>query len=420
MDYYDICGISGKLKEYAIEAEKECKPYFEDADKTAQICEAKVLSAFRKNRVSDVQLGTSTGYGYDDAGRDTLDKIYADTFGCEDALVRINFVSGTHTLSTALFGILRPGDTLLSVTGKPYDTMEKVIGIAGEPGIGSLNDFGIKFEYVPLKDDGSPDYEKISNCVKGKKCAYIQRSRGYSLRHAFDMQEIKKIIDCIKNASPETIIFVDNCYGEFCEDIEPVAVGADLQAGSLIKNPGGGIAKTGGYIAGRSDLVDLCANRLTAVGIGKDEGCTMGQNRELYLGFMHAPSAVANAKKTSMFASALFTLMGYKASPSPFETRGDIVTAIELGSAENLKAFCRGLQKGSPVDSYVTPEPWDMPGYTSQVIMAAGTFTQGSSLEISGDGPIRPPYAVWMQGGITYTSGKTAVLFAAREILENS
>lgn len=417
-DIYDLFGIDKKLKEVAEITEAEIRSEFYQIDRTAEYNAAKVLAAFQKNRVSEGCLGTTTGYGYDDMGRDTLDKVYADAFGAEDALVRVNFVSGTHALSTALFGVLRPGDTMVSVTGKPYDTLEEVIGIAGKAGNGSLKDFGINYKQIDLLPNGMPNIESIKKNIKGEKVAYIQRSRGYSLRPAYTIETIKQIVDAVKSVSPETYVIVDNCYGEFIETTEPVGVGADLQIGSLIKNPGGGIAQTGGYIAGKKELVELCSYRLTCVGMGRDEGCTMGQNRELYLGFFHAPTVTAAAVKTSCFAAQLFRNLGFKAYPAKGEKHGDIITAIELGNEENLEAFCRGLQKGSPVDSYVTPEPWDMPGYRDKVIMAAGTFTMGASIELSGDGPIRPPYAVWMQGGLTYPAGKIGVLSAADEILK--
>ncbi len=416
-DIYELFGISGVIKEAAEKAEEMCREDFEKTDKIAEYNAAKVLAAFQKNKVSEACLGSTTGYGYNDIGRDTLDSVYADAFGAEDALVRANIVSGTHALSTALFGVLRTGDTMAAVTGKPYDTLEEVIGIAGEAGNGSLKDFGIKYRQIDLLEDGMPDIEGIKANIKGCKVAYIQRSRGYSLRPAYTIETIEEIVKAVKSVSPETIIMVDNCYGEFIETKEPVEVGADLQIGSLIKNPGGGIAQTGGYIAGRKDLVELCSYRLTSVGMGKEVGCTMNQNREMYLGFFHSPTVVAAAVKTSFFASNLFNILGYRATPAKGEKHGDIITAIELKDEARLCAFCRGIQKGSPVDSYVTPEPWDMPGYQSKVIMAAGTFTMGASIELSGDAPIREPYAVWMQGGITYPSGKIGVLLAAQEMM---
>ncbi len=409
---YNIYNFDDKLREYAEQAEMNCSEAFKKIDETAEYCGAKVLKAFSDNRVSEPCFYGSTGYGYGDIGRETIDKVFAQVLGAEDALVRSNFVSGTHALSVALFGILRTGDKMVSVTGKPYDTLEEVIGLAGEKGNGSLMDFGVEYGQVDLLDGVLPDYEKITEAVKGAKVAYIQRSRGYSLRPAFTVSDIEKMITAVKKGNPNAVIMVDNCYGEFVEEREPTDVGADIIIGSLIKNAGGGISRTGGYIAGRADLVELCSYRLTCVGMGKEVGCTLGMNREILLGLFFAPDVVAAAIKTSAFASELFTLMGYKCSPRKDDKRGDIITAVEL------TAFCRGIQKGAPVDSFVTPEPWDMPGYTSKVIMAAGAFTMGASIELSADAPIREPFAVWMQGGITYTSGKLGVMLAAQEMLK--
>lgn len=414
----EIYDFDPKLVELAGKAEENCAAAFAEIEKTAEYNGAKVLKAFSDNKVSEPCFYGSTGYGYGDIGREVIDKVFAQVLGTEDALVRFNFVSGTHALSTALFGVLRTGDKIVSVTGKPYDTLEEVIGIAGEKGNGSLMDYGVEYGQADLLADGTPDYEAITEAVRGAKVAYIQRSRGYSLRPAFTVDDIEKMVKAIKKGDPEAIIMVDNCYGEFVEEREPSAVGADLMIGSLIKNAGGGIARTGGYIAGRADLVELCSYRLTCVGMGKEVGCTLGMNREMLLGLFFAPDVVAAALKTSAFASELFTLLGYKCSPRKDDPRGDIITAIELGNEENLCAFCRGIQKGAPVDSFVTPEPWDMPGYSSKVIMAAGAFTNGASIELSADAPIREPFAVWMQGGITYTSGKLGVMLAAQEMTE--
>lgn len=415
----EIYGFDPKLMALSEKAEENCADAFADIEKTAEYNGAKVLKAFSDNKVSEPCFYGSTGYGYGDIGREVIDKVFAQVLGTEDALVRFNFVSGTHALSTALFGVLRTGDKIVSVTGKPYDTLEEVIGISGSKGNGSLMDYGIEYGQADLLADGTPDYECITESVKGAKVAYIQRSRGYSLRPAFTVGNIEKMIAAVRKGNPNAIVMVDNCYGEFVEDREPSAVGADLMIGSLIKNAGGGIARTGGYIAGRADLVELCSYRLTCVGMGKEVGCTLGMNREMLLGLFFAPDVVAAALKTSAFASELFTLLGYKCSPRKDERRGDIITAIELENEENLCSFCRGIQKGAPVDSFVTPEPWDMPGYSSKVIMAAGAFTNGASIELSADAPIREPFAVWMQGGITYTSGKLGVMLAAQEMLEN-
>jgi len=407
-----------KLINLAEKAETNCLESFRTFEKTAEFNGAKVLNAFSENKVSESCFYGSTGYGYGDTGREILDKVYASVFGTEDALVRHNFVSGTHALSTALFGVLRKNDLLVSVTGKPYDTLEEVIGISGEYGNGSLMDYGIKYAQVDLKSDGSPDYDKITEKVKNAKVAYIQRSRGYSLRPAFTLDDIEKMVKAIRKENKSAVIMVDNCYGEFVEDFEPAHVGADIIIGSLIKNAGGGIARTGGYIAGKKDLIEKCSYRLTCVGMGKEVGCTLDMNREMFLGFFLAPDVVCNAKKTSAFASELFTMLGFECSPRKNDSRGDIITAIKLGNEKLLTAFCKGIQKGAPIDSFVTPEAWDMPGYTDKVIMAAGAFTMGASIELSADAPIREPFAVWMQGGITYTSGKLGVMLAVKEMLD--
>ena len=413
----NIYGFDERLMELAQQAEDNCREAFARIDSVAEYCGAKVLKAFADNRVSEPCFYGSTGYGYGDIGREVIDKVFAQVLGTEDALVRFNFVSGTHALSTALFGVLRTGDKMVSVTGKPYDTLEEVIGLAGEKGSGSLMDYGVEYGQVDLLPDGTPDLAGITSAVKGAKVAYIQRSRGYSLRPAFTVADIEKMVQAIKKGAPDAIVMVDNCYGEFVETREPSEVGADIIIGSLIKNAGGGIARTGGYIAGRADLVELCSYRLTCVGMGKEVGCTLGMNREMLLGLFMAPDVVAAALKTSAFASELFTMLGFECSPRKDDPRGDIITAIKLGNEEKLCAFCRGIQSGAPVDAFVTPEPWDMPGYTDKVIMAAGAFTMGASIELSADAPLREPYAVWMQGGITYTSGKLGVMLAAREIM---
>lgn len=413
----DMFKFDEKLVKLAEKAEEKCSESFRTFEKTAEFNGAKVLNAFAENRISESCFYGSTGYGYGDIGREALDKVYADVFGTEDALVRYNFVSGTHALSTALFGVLRKDDLLVSVTGKPYDTLEEVIGISGEAGNGSLMDYGIKYAQVDLNPDGSPDYDKITETVKNAKVAYIQRSRGYSLRPAYTLADIEKMVQAVKKGNPDAIIMVDNCYGEFVEDYEPTHVGADIIIGSLIKNAGGGIARTGGYIAGRADLIEKCSYRLTCVGMGKEVGCTLDMNREMFLGFFLAPDVVCNAKKTSAFASELFTMLGFECSPRKDDTRGDIITAIKLGNEKLLTAFCCGIQKGAPIDSFVTPEPWDMPGYSDKVIMAAGAFTMGASIELSADAPLREPFAVWMQGGITYTSGKLGVMLAVQEMI---
>lgn len=417
MAMHDYFEIDPRLETLAEQAEKNCSSFFSRTDRIARHNAAKVLHAFTKNKVSETCFTLSTGYGYGDFGRETLDRVWADVFGTEDALVRHNFVSGTHALSVALFGLLRPEDELVFVTGTPYDTLHEVIGLSGKSGNGSLKDFGIKTKIIPLTPEGKPNIPEIQKNLSGAKMAYIQRSRGYSLRTAFTIDELKNLCSSIREVNPKIIIFVDNCYGEFVEEVEPSAVGADILVGSMIKNPGGGIARTGGYIAGNANLVELCAYRLTCVGLGKEVGCTLGMNRELFQGLYLAPDIVANALKTTAFAAELFTLLGFSCSPEANAVKGDIVTAIELNSPENVIAFCQGIQKGSPVDAYVTPEPWDMPGYENQVIMAAGAFTNGASIELSADAPLRPPYAVWLQGGISWNSGRISILLAAQELL---
>ncbi len=409
--------IDERILKLAAEAQKECCEQFSEIEANAEYNGQKVLKAFIDNKVSESCLKGTTGYGYGDIGRDTLDRVFAQALGAEDAVVRHTFVNGTHALSTALFGVLRTGDTMLSVTGRPYDTMEEIIGLRGEAGKGSLKDFGINYLQADLVDDKYPDYDKISELAQKAKIAYIQRSRGYSLRPSFDIETISKIITAARNGNPDIIVLVDNCYGEFVESTEPTAVGADLIIGSLIKNPGGGIAPTGGYIAGWADLVEKCADRLTCIGMGKEVGCSLDVNRELYLGFFSAPQTVAAALKTSVFACRLFEKLGFKTLPESHERRTDIIASVLLENEQNLVAFCQGIQKGSPVDSYAVPEAWDMPGYDSKVIMAAGAFTMGASIELSADAPIREPFAVWLQGGITYPSGKTGVMLAAQEML---
>ncbi|HAJ96613.1 MAG TPA: hypothetical protein DCO72_02605 [Ruminococcus sp.] len=417
MEISQIFGIDSKIELLICEAEKKCGHVFDRIEQNTRFNSAKVLKAFSDNKVSESCFGISTGYGYGDLGRDVLDKVWAQVLGAEDALVRHNFVSGTHTLSVALFGVLRPNDEIVFTTGMPYDTLHEVVGISGKKGDGSLKDFGVNYSIVDLDKNGKPDISAVRNAVRNAKVAYIQRSRGYSLREAFTIDELEIICQNIREVNPDAIIMVDNCYGEFVEIKEPLEIGADLIIGSMIKNAGGGIARTGGYIAGRADLVELCSYRLTCVGLGKEVGCTLGMNRELFQGLFLAPDIVANALKTAVLASEVFTELGFHCSPSADAIRGDIVTAVELRSAENLCAFCRGIQKGSPVDAYVTPEPWDMPGYDDKVIMAAGAFTNGASIELSADAPLREPFAVWMQGGISYHSSRISIMLAVQELL---
>lgn len=411
--------IDERLLALSDKAEALCRPAFEKIEENQRYNQQKMLAAFNRARVSERHLFGSTGYGYDDAGRDVLDQVYAYALGAEDALVRWNFVSGTHTLTVALFGLLRPGDKMLCVTGTPYDTIQGVIGLPGREKPGCMKEYGIGYEQLELLPDGRPDYAAMEEQISpAYRMVYIQRSRGYSLRPSLSVAEIGRIAEIAKRKAPDCIVMVDNCYGEFVEKTEPVSVGADIMAGSLIKNPGGGMAPTGGYIAGRHDLIELCAYRLTTPGTGREIGCTLGHSRELFMGAFHAPHVTGEALKTAAFASALFSLLGFSVTPAPEEKRADIIQVVRLETPENLIAFCRGVQKGAPVDSFVAPEPSDMPGYDSQVIMAAGAFTLGSSIELSADAPLREPYAAWMQGGLNYHSGQLGMLLAAQEMLE--
>ena len=419
MHEINFFNIDNKLIELDKKALERSQKQFERIDSITEYNQLKVLKAFIKNGVSEASFAGSTGYGYDDRGREVLEKVMADCMGAEDSLIRHNFVSGTHTLTVALFGVLRPGDKVICLTGRPYDTITGVFGI-DEKTDGSLADFGVKYGQVELKEDGTPDIEEIKRVLSNEKpkMAYIQRSRGYSTRPSLKIADIEIIIKAIKETSPESIIMVDNCYGEFVETKEPTEIGADIIAGSLIKNPGGGIAPTGGYIAGRKDLIEKCAYRLTCAGVGREVGSTLGHSRELYMGLFSAPHVVGEALKTAVYTASLFELLGFSVTPTSEEVRGDIIQCVTLGSAEGLIAFCQGMQSGAPVDSFVVPEPWDMPGYTDPVIMAAGAFTLGASIELSADGPLRPPYAAWMQGGINFHSAKAGVLLAAQKMLE--
>lgn len=415
----DNFGISDKTLKLVSEAEESIKEQFKHIENICEINQLRVMKAFADNRVSDSHFVATTGYGYDDLGRDTLDRVYADIMGAEDALVRHNFISGTHTISTALFAVLRPKDILVSITGKPYDTLEEVIGIQGEAGNGSLKDFGVKYVQIDLKHDGTPDLEQIKFTLThmNVKAVTIQRSKGYGWRPTYSAKDIGALIEFVKEISPETICIVDNCYGEFVETEEPTAYGADLIAGSLIKNPGGGLAPTGGYIAGKQKYVELCAYRLTSVGIGKEAGASLGFNRQMYQGLFMAPHVVSQALKAAVLCSAVFEKLGFEVDPKPNEIRHDIIQSIKFGDPDKVTAFCQGIQKGAPVDSFVTPEPWDMPGYSSQVIMAAGAFVQGASIELSADAPIKPPYIAYMQGGLTYESAKLGIMVAADKMI---
>lgn len=399
-------------------AMSKLEPVVRQIDETTDYNQQKMQYAFAKAGVSESHFVASTGYGYGDRGRDALDKVYAEALGAEDALVRHHFVSGTHALTVALFGVLRPGDTMLSVTGIPYDTLRGVIGLTGD-GNGSLQEFGIRYEQIDLRDDGTPDYAAMEQRIhSGIKMVYIQRSRGYSLRPSLFVENIERIAKIAKQKAPGCVVMVDNCYGEFVQREEPTQHGADLMAGSLIKNPGGGVAPTGGYIAGRKELVESCSYRLTTPGTGKEIGATLGNNRELFMGAFHAPHVTGEALKTAAFTAALFSQFGFEVTPAYDEPRADIIQAVLLREEKALVAFCQGIQKGAPVDSFVVPEPWDMPGYDCKVIMAAGAFTLGASIELSADAPLREPYAAWMQGGLNFHSGRLGAMLAAQSMLE--
>lgn len=408
------------LKSLVREAEVRLSPLFSRIDEIATANTERVLASFREHRVSETMLGSTNGYGYDDAGRDTLDKIYADVFGAEAAIVRHTIASGTHALTIGLFALLRPGDVMLSITGKPYDTLDEVIGISGEGGRGSLSDFGIAYDEVALLPDGRPDKVGIRDALHrlgGRvKVAFIQRSKGYLDRPTLTVDEIGELASLVHEHSAAYVV-VDNCYGEFTEEREPTAVGADLIIGSLIKNPGGGMAESGGYLAGTAKAIELVGYRLTAPGVGTEIGASLGQNRSLYKGFFYAPHTVAQALKTAHLAAYLFSAIGLSVEPSWDTPRSDIIQTVRCGSPELLIALVRGIQAGSPVDAFVTCEPWAMPGYGDPVIMAAGTFVQGASLELSADGPVRPPYNAYFQGGLTYESGKVGVLSALSSVL---
>ena len=413
----NVNDIRPEVYELARQAEEEIRPQFERVDRIAMLNTRKVMTAFQDNKVSDSCFAGTTGYGYDDLGREVLDKVYAQVFCTEAALVRIGFVNGTHALSAALFGILKPGDTLLSVTGLPYDTLRNAIGIEGDCH-GSLKFYGINYKQVDLKN-GEADLDAIKAALADRSISavLIQRSRGYENRKALSAEEIGEICSAVKSVAPNVTVMVDNCYGEFTGEHEPTEYGVDIMAGSLIKNPGGGLAPTGGYIVGRKDLVENAAMRLTTPGIGGECGASLGNNRLLFQGFFMSPHIVAQAIKTVTFCSAMMKKIGIESSPAPDEARNDIIQMVTLKNAENMKKFCHGVQAGAPVDSYVTPEPWQMPGYNVPVIMAAGAFVQGSSIELSADGPMREPYTLYVQGGITYESGKLGIMMAVNEML---
>ena len=414
-----ISDIRPEVYAMAERAQARCLKRFAEIDAVAEQNTRRVMQAFQDCRVSDSCFAGTTGYGYDDLGRETLDKLYAQVFGAEAALVRLSFVNGTHALTAAMFALSAPGETVLAVTGTPYDTLRSAIGLSGD-GFGSLRFYGIGYAQVDLAPDGGPDYAAIKAAAADPKVTgvMIQRSRGYADRKALSVAEIGKICTAVREVNPSAHIMVDNCYGEFTDVSEPTMLGADLIAGSLIKNPGGGLAPTGGYVAGRAKLVERAAARLTTPGIGGECGSTLGNNRLLFQGLFMAPHTVAQALRTAVFCAAMMEELGLESSPGVDEARSDIIQMVKLGSAENMKRFCLGIQSGAPVDSYVTPEPWAMPGYDDEVIMAAGAFIQGSSIELSADGPLREPYTVYMQGGLTYESGKLGIMMAVSAIMD--
>lgn len=413
---YKEFGIKDEVLDLSKKVEKDISSIIDDVNKRCEINTLKVLKAFNKYSISDMHFGSTTGYGYGDVGRDTIEKVFAEVLGAEDALVRSQFISGTHALTVALFAFLRPNDTMVSVCGKPYDTLDEVIGIVENNS--SLKSFGVNYEQIDLIDNDF-DYEKIRERMSKNdvKLIEIQRSRGYALRKSLTLDKIERVISTIRSVNKDVIIMVDNCYGEFVDDKEPLAVGADVIVGSLIKNLGGGIAPNGAYIAGKKELVELAAERLTAPGLGKEVGPTLGINKYILQGLFFAPSVVASSLKTAIYTSKMMEELGFKPVPASDEKRSDIVQTIEFGDKEKLIKYCQGIQMGSPVDSNSIPEPWDMPGYTDQVIMAAGAFTQGSSIELSCDAPIRPPYIAFQQGGLTYEYGKIGVMKAISQII---
>lgn len=414
---YEELGISRKVLDFGTKIEGKLKARFEEIDKNAEFNQMKVIKAMQDNRVSDIHFAATTGYGYNDLGRDTLEAVYASVFHTESALVRPNLISGTHALSIALSGNLRPGDELLSPAGKPYDTLEEVIGI--RESVGSLKEYGVVYRQVDLLSDGTFDYESIEKAINEKtRLVTIQRSKGYDTRPTFSVSQIGELIAFVKKIRPEVICMVDNCYGEFVERMEPSDVGADMIVGSLIKNPGGGLAPIGGYIAGRTDCIDRASYRLTAPGLGKEVGASLGLNQSFYQGLFLSPTVVAGALKGAVFAANVYESLGFPVVPDGSQSRHDIIQAVTFGNPEGVIAFCQGIQAAAPVDSFVTPEPWDMPGYDAPVIMAAGAFVQGSSIELSADAPIKPPYAVYFQGGLTWYHAKLGILMSLQKLLD--
>ena len=415
---YESLGIRREVREFAAETEQTLKERFESIDAVAEYNQMKVIKGMQDNRVSDIHFAATTGYGYNDLGRDTLEDVYASVFHGESALVRPQLMSGTHALHVALSGNLRPGDELLSPVGKPYDTLEEVIGIRDS--VGSLKEYGVVYRQVDLFEDGSFDYEGIAAAINERtKLVTIQRSKGYATRPTLSVKRIGELISFIKNIKPDVICMVDNCYGEFVETLEPTDVGADMIVGSLIKNPGGGLAPIGGYIVGRKDCIERASYRLSAPGLGKEVGASLGLNQQLYQGLFLSPVVVSGALKGAIFAANIYERLGYGVVPNGSESRHDIIQAITFGTPEGVISFCKGIQAAAPVDSYVTPEPWDMPGYDSPVIMAAGAFVQGSSIELSADGPIKPPYAVYFQGGLTWYHAKLGILKSLQQLLDD-
>lgn len=408
-----------KLAPLVVDVEKQINEQHKEIDEVIEYNQFKVLQSFRKHKVSDSHFIPTTGYGYDDIGRDTLEEIFADVLGGEAGLVRPQIISGTHAISTALFGVLRPGDELLYITGKPYDTLEEIVGIRGESGNGSLKDFGIGYESIELVNDERINYEKVSKRMNDKtKVIGIQRSKGYGTRPSFTIEQIKEMIDFVKEIDPNVIVFVDNCYGEFVEKLEPCHVGADLMAGSLIKNPGGGLAKTGGYIVGRKDLVEKCGYRLTSPGIGREAGASLYALQDMYHGFFMAPHITAQALKGAIFTAAILEKLGMNTNPSWDAVRTDLIQSVQFDNKEKMIAFCQAIQAASPVNAHFTPTANYMPGYEDDVIMAAGTFIQGASIELTADGPIRPPFVAYVQGGLTYAHVKIAICSALDSLIE--
>lgn len=420
LNYYDALGISSDTLKFIREKEIEIQDQFSNIDEIAQHNQMKVLYAMQKHRLSDIHFNWNTGYGYDDIGRDAVENIYSTLFGAEDAIVRPIIVSGTHALTLMLTGVLRPNQSMLSITGRPYDTLEKVIGLSTSESM-SLMDIGVTYDEVSLKEDGGFDFNAIdSKLNENTNVVYIQRSAGYSWRRGLTINEIADVIAHVKNKCPQVIVMVDNCYGEFLDYLEPTEVGADLMAGSLIKNPGGGLALSGGYIVGKKHLIEQVAGRMTSPGIGKECGLTFGQTRPILQGLFMAPKVVSGALKGAILCAKVYEHFGYRVNPSPESSRSDIIQAIEFKSPEKVIAFCQGIQSASPIDSFVSPEPWAMPGYSSDVIMAAGAFVQGSSIELSADAPIREPYIAYFQGGLTYEHSKFGVMKSLQFLMDRS